>query len=319
MPMNIVFLDRQTLAPSVELKPLDVPHHWQNYDHTTTDQIVERAKDAQIIISNKLALDAKVIEQLPKLKLIAIPATGYNHIDLSACKRQDIVVCNIPDYATTTVPEHVLALVFALQRQLMPYHKSVAAGRWQQSGQFCYFDYPIRDLKGSTLGIIGAGALGSAVVELAQAIGLQVVLAGRKGATNVKEGYMPFDEMLKKSDIISLHCPLTKDTKHLLSTAEFAKMHKKPLIINTARGELIDSQALVHALKEGHIRGAGIDVCHPEPPPLDHPFMQILDRDDFILTPHVAWSSAEAMQFLADELIKIINAFLQGRAINTVN
>lgn len=319
MPMNIVFLDRQTLASTTELKPLDSINHWQNYDHTTTDQIVERAKDAEIIISNKLPLDADVIAQLPKLKLIAIPATGYNHIDLLACEQQNIVVCNIPDYASTTVPEHVLALIFALQRQLMPYHKSVAAGRWQQSGQFCYFDYPIRDLKGSTLGIVGAGVLGHAVIDLARSVGLKVVLAGRKGATDLKQGYIPFEQMLRESDIISLHCPLTEDTKHLLSTTEFSQMDKKPLIINTARGELIDSEALVHALKVGQIRGAGIDVCHPEPPPFDHPFMKILDRDDFILTPHVAWSSAEAMQFLADELIKNINAFIQGRPINTVN
>lgn len=316
--MNIVFLDRETLAPTTELKPLDSMHHWQNYGHTTSDQIVERAKNADIIISNKLALDAAVIAQLPNLKLIAIPATGYNHIDLSICKQQNIVVCNIPDYASTTVPEHVLALIFALQRQLMPYHQSVAAGRWQQSGQFCYFDYPIRDLKGSTLGIVGAGALGAAVGQLAQAIGLKVILAGRKGSAEAKKGYVPFEQMLKESDIISLHCPLTDDTKHLLSTSEFEQMHKKPLIINTARGELIDSEALVHALKVGHIRGAGIDVCHPEPPPVDHPFMKILDRSDFILTPHVAWSSAQAMQFLADELIKNISAFIQGRPINVV-
>lgn len=319
MPMNIVFLDRQTLASTVELKPLDSAHQWKDYDHTTTNQIVERAIDAEIIISNKLPLDAATIAQLPKLKLIAIPATGYNHIDLAACKKQNIVVCNIPDYASTTVPEHVLALIFALQRQLMPYHRSVAAGRWQESGQFCYFDYPIFDLKGSTLAIIGAGALGHAVTDLAQAIGLNVIFAGRKGATSLKEGYVSFEQMLRESDIISLHCPLTEENKNLLSTAEFAQMQKKPLIINTARGELIDSEALVHALKTGQIRGAGIDVCHPEPPPLNHPFMRILDRDDFILTPHVAWSSAEAMQFLADELIKNINAFIDGRAIHTVN
>lgn len=318
MPMNIVFLDRQTLAPTVKLKSLDSVHHWKDYDRTTTNQIVERAIDADIIISNKLPLSADVIKQLPKLKLIAIPATGYNHIDLTACKKQNIVVCNIPDYAATTVPEHVLALIFALQRQLLPYHRSVAAGRWQESEQFCYFDYPIFDLKGSTLGIVGAGALGNAVTKLAQAIGLKVIFSARKGSAFIKDGYVTFEEMLKESDIISLHCPLTPENENLLSTAEFAQMQKKPLIINTARGELIDSAALVHALKIGQIRGAGIDVCHPEPPPLDHPFMKILNRDDFILTPHVAWSSAEAMQFLADELIKNINAFIEGRAIHTV-
>lgn len=316
--MNIVFIDSQSLSAEVRLKPLPFAHQWQSYAHSTPEQIVERAAQAEVLITNKVPVDASTIKQLTNLQLIAVPATGVNHIDLAACKAQGITVCNIPNYAETTVPEHVLALIFALQRQIMPYHRSVAAGRWQQSGMFSYFDYPIRDLKGSTLGLVGAGTLGSAVALLVQCLGMKVIFAGRKGESTIKEGKVPFSQFLAQSDIISLHCPLTADNKHLLSGPEFAQMQKKPLIINTARGELIDPLALVKALEQGQIRGAGIDVCSPEPPPKNHPFMQILQRDDFILTPHVAWSSIEAMQFLADQLIDNITAFVAGRAINTV-
>lgn len=316
--MNIIFIDSQTLSAEVKLKPLSFAHQWQSYASSTPAQIVERAAQADIIINNKVPLDATLLKQLPKLKLIAVPATGTNHIDVAACKALGIAVCNIPHYAETTVPEHVLALIFSLQRQIMPYHRSVAAGRWQDSGMFSYFDYSIRDLKGSTLGLVGAGTLGSAVELLATCLGMKVIFAGRKGEATVKEGKVPFSQFLAQSDIISLHCPLTTENKHLLSGPEFAQMQKKPLIINTARGELIDSIALVQALEQGQIRGAGIDVCSPEPPPKNHPFMQILQRDDFILTPHVAWSSIEAMQFLADQLIDNITAFVAGRAINLV-
>lgn len=316
--MNIVFVDSQTLSAEVQLKPLPFSHQWQSYAHSTTAQIVERAAQAEILISNKLPISAATLKQLPKLKLIAVPATGVNHIDMAACKALGIAVCNIPNYAETTVPEHVLALIFALQRQIMPYHRSVAAGRWQESGMFSYFDYPIRDLKGVTLGLVGAGTLGSAVELLAQCLGMKVIFAGRKGESTAKKGKVPFSQFLAQSDIISLHCPLTTDNKHLLGAAEFAQMQKKPLVINTARGELIDPIALVQALEQGQIRGAGIDVCSPEPPPKNHPFMQILQRDDFILTPHVAWSSIEAMQFLADQLINNITAFVEGKAVNIV-
>lgn len=316
--MNIVFLDSQTLSSEVVLKPISFSHDWQQYDQSCIDNIVVRASQADIIISNKVPLNAVTLAQLPRLKLIAIPATGYNHIDLAYCHEHNIVVCNVPDYARTTVPEHVLAFMFALQRQLLPYHRSVAAGRWQQSRQFCYFDYPIRDLKGSTLGIVGGGALGSALAVLATALGMKVIFSARKGQTDLVAGRVAFTQMLAQSDIISLHCPLTPENHHLLGAAEFAAMQRQPIIINTARGGLIDSQALVNALKAGQIRAAGIDVTDPEPPPADHPFMQILDQDNFIMTPHVAWSSLEAMQYLADVLIDNIHAFAAGSPVNKV-
>lgn len=315
--MNIVFLDSATLAPGLELKPFGFSHQWQSHSHTSSQQVVERAAQAEIVISNKVEIDALSLAQLPRLKLIAIPATGVNHIDLQACRDHGVAVCHVPDYAQTTVPEHVIALIFALQRQLLAYHRSVAAGRWQQSGQFCYFDYPIRDLRGSTLGLVGSGALGTAVAKLAMAVGMQVIFAARKGQP-ASAGRVLFDQMLAQSDVISLHCPLTTDSTHLLGAREFALMSKNPLVINTARGGLIDAAALVHALQTGQIRGAGIDVLELEPPARDHPFMQILDRDDFILTPHVAWSSLEAMQYLADQLVLNIQAFVAGQNRNQV-
>ena len=208
--------------------------------------------------------------------------------------------------------------MFALQRSIVAYRQSVQAGRWQQAAQFCYFDYPVRDLAGSNLGIIGAGALGQAVAQIGRALGMNVRFAAHKGRTDRGALYTPFDTILAESDVITLHCPLTEHTRHLLGEAEFAKMARKPLIINTARGALIDDHALAAALRSGQISGAGIDVTVPEPPPADHPLMQLLDLPNFILSPLVAWASNEAMQTLADQLIDIVEAFVAGRPRNVL-
>ena len=316
--MKIVFLDRQTLAPTVRLRRPDGDHDWIEYGQTQADQVLARCVDADVIISNKVVLDQTIIQQLPHLKLIAIPATGVNHIDLAACATQHIQVSHVPNYATTTVSEHCLALIFALQRHVLDYHRSVAAGRWQQSAQFCYFDYPIRDLAGSTLGLIGEGSIGQALAQKARALGIKVIFAGRKNGHTAAHK-VPFTSFLEQSDIISLHCPLTADSHHLLGAAEFALMRRQPLIINTARGALIDPLALVQAFKSKQIRGVGLDVCEVEPPAADHPYMQLLDEPNFILTPHVAWASEQAMQYVADVLIQTINAYARGQAIHVVN
>ena len=189
------------------------------------------------------------------------------------------------DYAKHTVPEHVFALIFALRRSLLPYHHSVAQGRWQESGQFCYFDYPIRDLANSTLAIIGAGSLGRSVATLGKALGLKVIFSARKSQQEIPEGFVSFQDMLDQADIISLHCPLTPETKNLLAADEFKKMRRKPLIINTARGGLVNESDLVYALNNGLISGAGFDVTTPEPPAPDNPLFQLMDKPNFILTP----------------------------------
>lgn len=310
--LKVVFLDRETISPETLLQDLSFPHTVEMHGRTKPEQVAQRIADADIVVVNKVRLSAEHIAAAPKLRMIALMATGSDNIDLPTCDARGIVVSNIRGYAVRTVPEHVFALIFALRRSIVAYHQSVKAGRWQQAEQFCYFDYPIRDLAGSTLGVVGAGALGQAVAQIGRALGMRVLFAAHKGRNDMGALYTSFETVLAESDIISLHCPLTQNTQHLLSDAEFAAMSRRPLIINTARGALIDDQALAKALHNGLISGAGLDVTVPEPPPADHPLMGLLDLPNFILTPHVAWASAEAIQALADQLIGNIEAFVAG-------
>ncbi len=294
-------------------------HDWVEHDATRQEDVAARLADATIAIVNKRLLTADIIAGLPQLQMVAIAATGYNNIDLEACRAQGIVVSNVRGYARETVPEHVLALLLALSRQIGPFHRSVAAGRWQQSEQFCYFDYPIRDLHGRTLGLLGSGSLGEGVARLAEAFGMRVIRGERKGADSLREGYVAFDTLIREADMISLHCPLNDATRHLIGAAELAAMKPGALLINTARGGLVDEAALADALRAGHIGGAAFDVLSEEPP-RDNPLLapDLLDAGNFILTPHVAWSSREAMQVLADQLIGNIEAFVAGAARNRV-
>lgn len=319
-PWKVVFLDRDSISPKTTLRDLEFPHEFVVYENTTPDQVAERIAQADVIITNKVALSADQLQQAKNLKLVAAAATGTDNIDVSACTSLGVVVSNIRGYAVTTVPEHVFSLVFALKRSIVAYHQSVKAGRWQESGKVCYFDYPISDLAGSTLGIVGKGAIGQAVATIGQALGMKVLFSGRKGSTTQSgSGYVAFDELLAQSDIISLHCPLTPETRHLLDEREFSLMAKKPLIINTARGGLINHVALGDALRSGQLAGAGIDVAEVEPPPASHPLMQLLDLPNFILTPHIAWASDEAIQTLTDQLLDNIDAFYRGQPRNVVN
>ena len=317
-PMKVVFLDRGTISPDVRLPALSFPHTLESHERTPPDQAAARIRDADIVIVNKVRLDAAAISAATRLKMIALAATGSDNIDLAACEERNIVVSNIRGYATRTVPEHVFALIFALRRNIVAYHQSVQTGRWQEAAQFCYFDYPIRDLAGSTLGVIGAGALGQAVAHIGRALGMRVLFAAHKGRNDMGALYTPFDKVLEESDVITLHCPLNANTHHLLGKEEFAAMARKPLLINTARGALIDDHALVAALHEGQLSGAGIDVTVPEPPPADHPLMGVLDLPNFIMTPHVAWASAEAVQTLTDQLFGNVEAFVAGSPRNVL-
>jgi len=328
---RVVFLDRQTIPAHVALRELPFPHLWKMYDRTTAGDVASRIRDADIVVVNKVRITRDDIEQASNLKLIAVAATGTDNIDLDACAQRGIVVSNIRGYAGSSVPEHTFALIFALRRSIAAYRHAVAQGRWERAGQFCFFDFPIRDLRGSTLGIIGSGALGGAVAEMAHALGINVLLGARKVSAEpalVRQGgrgqvvpgpeKVPFDTLLEQSDIISLHCPLTPETRHLIGAAEFSRMHRRPLLINTARGGLVDEEALVTALQHGQISGAGFDVVSSEPLTRDHPFNAVLDHPAFILTPHVAWASEEAIRALADQLIDNISAFQQGKPRNIV-
>jgi glycerate dehydrogenase len=315
---RIVYLEKESMI--AEVRRPAFAHDWVEYQKTAAGEVLERLRGATIAIVNKVPLTASVIDALPDLKLIAVAATGTNVVDIDACLRRGIVVCNIRGYAAHTVPEHVFALLLALSRNLFAWRKTVQAGRWQQSDQFCLFDHPIRDLHGATLGVVGAGSLGGGVVRLAEAFGMRVLRAEHKGATSVRPGYTAFAEVLAQADAITLHCPLNEATRNLIGEAELRAMKRSALLINTARGGIVDEAALIRALHEGWIAGAGFDVLTAEPPPVEHPMVDpaLLALPNFLLTPHVAWASRPAMQALADQLIDNLEAFVAGAPRNVV-
>lgn len=317
-PLQVVFLDRETISPQTVLRPLSFKHELKVYGRTSHDQVPERIANADIVITNKAPLRREALEQASQLKMVAVAATGTDHIDLQDCAAKGIVVSNIRGYAINTVPEHVFALIFALRRSIVAYRESVKAGRWYDAQQFCYFDYPIKDLAGSTLGIVGEGSLGQAVAAIGRALGMRVLFAARKGAQKQGSLYTPFEQLLAESDVITLHCPLNDQTRDLISTQEFSLMKRKPILINTARGGLVNDAALVQAMRAGQLGGAGFDVTTPEPPDNQHPLVQLLDLPNFILTPHVGWASDEAVQGLADQLVANIEAYYEGAPRNVV-
>ncbi|WP_322024863.1 D-2-hydroxyacid dehydrogenase [Burkholderia sp. BCC1977] len=315
---KIVFLDRATLAPQIRLARPAFEHALVEYDHTRADQVAARLDGATIAITNKVPLTADVIAQLPTLKLVAVAATGTDCVDKAACERHGIRVSNIRGYAVNTVPEHTFALMLALRRNLIAYRNDVLNGEWQKSGQFCFFNHAIHDLGGMTLGIIGEGVLGQRVADIAKAFGMRALFAAHKGREGLGPLYTPWDEILETSDVITIHSPLTPHTRGMLAMPEFRKMKRKPLIINTARGGLVDETALVNALDEGLIGGIGFDVLATEPPGDDNPLMRIAQRPNVIVTPHVAWASDEAQQSLADQLMRNIAHFVNGTPVNVV-
>lgn len=315
---TVVFLDRATIPRHIHLPALTFSHRWQEFDTTAPEQVVERLQDAEIVITNKVVLSAEILAQLPNLRLVAVSATGVNNVDVDYCRVHNIAVCNVQGYATRSVPEHVVAMMFALRRNLMGYHHDIAAGEWQRNKQFCFFTHPIGDIAGSTMGIIGGGALGRATAELAKALGMNVVFAERKGAAECRDGYLPFETVLKQADVISLHCPLSEETRNMVAEQEFAQMKPNTILINTGRGGLVDEIALVDALKKRQIAGAGVDVFTQEPADIDNPLLANMDLPNLLLTPHVAWGSDSAISQLAQILISNIEAFVAGKEQNRV-
>jgi glycerate dehydrogenase len=316
---KIVFLDRDSLIATV--RPPAFEHEWQDYLATAPDQVVERLRGATIAITNKVPLRLDAIAQLPDLKLVAVAATGTDNVDLAACRERGIAVCNIRDYSLVSVPEHCFALMLAVRRNLLAYAADVAAGRWQESTRFCLLDHPIGDLAGSRLGIVGYGALGRRVAQIGRAFGMEIVVTSRSPAFDRKAAWnpiqLPLAGLLATSDVISLHLPLTDQTRHMIGARELASMKKSAILINTARGGLVDEAALAEALKNGVIAGAGFDVLSKEPPLPDNPLLN-LNLPNFVLTPHVAWASAGAMQTLADMLVENIDAWAAGTPKNLV-
>lgn len=309
--MKIVFLDSTAIPKHISIPRPSFEHTWTEYDHTSSAETIERAKDADIVITSKVIFDRETLKQLPKLKLIAITATGTNNVDLAAAEEMGIAVRNVTGYSSTTVPEHVIGLIFSLKHSLAGWLRDQREAKWAESKQFCYFDYPITDVRGSTLGVFGKGCLGTEVGRLANAVGMKVLYAEHKDATVCREGYTPFDEVLKQADIVTLHCPLTETTKDLINAETLSKMKKGAFLINTGRGPLIDELALVDALKTGHLGGAALDVMVKEPPEKDNPLILAAKMmPNLIITPHIAWASDSAVTTLVGKVMQNIEEFV---------
>lgn len=310
--MNIVFLDSTGIPASHRIPSFSFPHQLTEYAHTAAEQILARAKDADIIITSKVILNHEILSQLPKLKLIAVTATGTNNIDLVAAKALGITVKNVTGYSSVTVPEHVIGMIYALKHRLIDYHRDqLLTERWATCGQFCYVDYPISDVQGSTLGIIGRGCIGNEVARLAQAVGMRVLFAEHQHATTVREGYTAFDEVLKQADVISLHCPLTPQTEQLINAKTLALMKPKACLINTGRGGLINEADLLQALQSGKLAGAALDVLVKEPPASDDAlWLTAKTQPNLLITPHVAWASDSALTTLVNKVAQNIEEFV---------
>ncbi len=315
MQQTIVFLERNTF--NVPFRKPNFDYEWIEFGETTPDQVAARLAGATIAICNKVQLRGDALAQLPKLKLIAVAATGVDNVDLAYCRSHNIAVCNTRGYAVNSLPEHALMLMLALRRNLIAYRADIKAGRWHEARQFCLLDHAIGDLKGTRLGIVGFGTLGRSMAQLGRAIGMEVIVAERKNAAVVRADRVSFAEVLRLSDVISLHCPLTEETKNLIGADELQQMKPGAILINTARGGLIDDHALLDALQSGRLAGAGIDVLRNEPPREGNPLLEV-DLPNLIVTPHNAWASRQAMQTLADQLIDNLEAFVGGEPRNLV-
>ncbi len=299
-------LDRSGLEPLCE--------RWDWHPASAPAKTAERIRGAELVVSNKVVLDRPLLEGAGHLRLICVAATGTNNVDLAAARELGIAVANVTGYATPAVVQHVFALVLALTTRLPQYQAALAAGAWQRSRQFCLLDYPIRELAGRRLGIVGYGELGQAVGAVAQAFGMELLLAQRPGGEPAPDR-QPLDALLPEVDILSLHCPLTPDTRNLIGPRALALMRADALLINTARGGIVDEAALADALHAGRLGGAGVDVLEREPPISGSPLLEP-GIPNLILTPHIAWASRESRQRLLDQLVANIRAFGAGERRN---
>ncbi|MHB8473517.1 MAG: 2-hydroxyacid dehydrogenase [Gammaproteobacteria bacterium] len=313
-----VFLDRDTVdRGDLDLGPLAAAlPDWRLHDFSRPAQVAERLAEASVAVTNKVLLDAMTLAAAPALRLICVTATGTNNVDLEAARQCGITVCNVRGYATPAVVQHVFALILALTTRLFDYQRDVTAGRWQDSPYFCLLDHPIRELAGRSLGIVGYGELGRAVAHVAGAFGMRVLIAQSRVGPPCAER-LPLDELLTTVDVVSLHTPLTPQTRGMIGAPQLALMKADALLINTARGGLIDEWALADALRAGRLGGAGIDVLAEEPPHSDSPLLAA-DIPNLIVTPHIAWASREARQRVVNEIAANVQAFLAGTPRNVV-
>ena len=314
--MRIAFLDRSTFSGPIAFPVARLAAEWQEHARTAPGEVLVHAAEAEVVVTNKVKLPAVLLEKLPQLKLVAVAATGVDHVDLDAARRLGIAVCNVRDYATHSVPEHVFAVLLALRRNLLAYAKAATNGAWSRADNFCLLTWPVEDLAGSTLGIIGGGALGQSVAKLGAAFGMSVLLAEQRGAP-LRPGRVAFEQVLAGADVLSLHVPLTPATRNLVGASELARMKPSAILINSARGGVVDEVALVEALRAGTIAGAAVDVLTAEPPPEDHTLLTA-NLPNLIVTPHIAWASRQAQQRMADQVVENIASFLRGELRNRV-
>ena len=318
-PRYAVMLDEATFTPGdLDLSALvNQVDQWDRYPVTTAAQRFERLQNASIVLTNKVRLDAELLGSLPQLQLILLTGTGTDHIDLTSCRAQGITVCNVTDYGTSSIAQHVFTLILALSSNLLNYANETASGAWSRPTKLLTLSYPISELEGKTLGLIGYGTLAKGVEKLALAFGMRIVIAQRPGSAP-QPGRLPMNTLLSESDVVSLHCPLVESTYHLINAAALRNMKATAILINTARGAVVDNAALAEALKSGEIKGAGIDVLEQEPPPADHPLIQP-DVPNVIVTPHIAWGSVEARQRLLNKIAENLQAWLKGEPVNVVS
>ena len=299
---RIVFLDRATV--NADLPRPTVPHEWLDHATSTPDEVLSRCHGAHVVVTNKVPLTAATLAALPRLELVVAAATGVDHIDHAACAERGVALANCVGYSTPSVAEHAIALAMALRRNFMGYWRDASA--WSQAERFYAELHPVADLHGATLGIVGHGALGRRTAELGAAFGMRVLRAERRGAAEARPGYTDFDMVLREADVLSLHCPLSDETRGLIGADELRAMKRTAILVNTARGALVDEAALLAALDAGWIAGAGLDVLCAEPPPADQPLLRA-PRPDLIVTPHIAWRTPTAMARLARHVVAAID------------
>jgi glycerate dehydrogenase len=314
-----VFLDFAT----VDSGDLDVTRlqqllpDWRWHGFTAPEGIASRIAGADVVLANKCVLDRAVLERAPRLKLVALAATGTDNVDLAAARELGIAVCNIRDYATNSVAQHTITLMLNLLTGLPWYWQKVRAGDWSEALQFCLNDLPIREARGLTFGVIGHGVLGRAVGALAEGLGMDLIVAERCGR-EPRPGRLPFGEVVARADVLSIHCPLTDETRGLIDRAVLRAMQRTALLLNTARGGIVVEADLAEALRAGEIAGAGVDTLSCEPPLPDHVLLAP-DIPNLIVTPHNAWASRDARQAAVDQLARIVGAYQSGQPLNVVN
>jgi len=316
--MKAVFLDFATMGPGLDISALRARFtDLAVFDMTDAGQVTERIQGTEFVLINKVRLTGEILQNSPNLKFIGLTATGTDNVDLKVAKQRGIAVCNIRAYCTQSIVEHVFGSLLNLTHNLGQYNAVVRAGGWQKSADFCLMLYPIRELSAMTLGIVGYGNLGRGVADAARAFGMEVIVSTRPGADTVDDGRVSFDELLRRSDVISLHCPLTDATAGLFGEAEFKKMQSDAILINTARGGLVDSAALVAALGNADIAAAALDVLPQEPPVDGNPLLDYAGPN-LLMSPHIAWASNEARQAAIDQLTATVVAFQSGDRLNRV-